>query len=267
MSCETTLTLGSFATGELDDAVAERVALHLEQCPTCAQAVESSRSNWAEVRAAYRPGRASDALRSRVRWSTRLPEPRRWPRVALAGGAALIAAVVLLALAALQPPATRRASLDHLAVLFHDAYVNGATPLDLRTDDAAALSTEFSRRLKFSLHLPPIAGPDLTLLGARLVQVGDELALMLAYRQGKDVLSLTVSPQSAAPLGAGVVQHFRGIDFRSSEQGGHHVVQWTDGQLSYALVSSAAAQTGTGCGICHAPGSGLSNVDHFAGGG
>jgi anti-sigma factor RsiW len=265
VSCETPGTLRAFATGSLDEAAAERVAEHLEGCPACAASVESASGDWGAVRAAYRPRRASEALRSRVTWTTRAPVRRAWPRRAQGALVALAACVaVVVAAAVLQRAAPSPPRLDELAVHAHQAYLTQATPLDLRTEDPTALAAELSRRLAFTLRLPPLLGSaGLTLSGARLVQVGGALAAMLVYRQGADVLSLTVAPRAAVALGQGAVEAFGGIDFHFSELEGRYVVQWSEGNLSYALVSSAPPRTETSCGLCHAPGSGLSNVDAF----
>lgn len=263
MSCQTPSTLSAFATGALGGRDAERVAEHVERCASCARVVDEASGGWQQVRALYRPRRASERLRSSVRWTTCVPARRRWPRLAWAAVGAVAAGLIVSLGVARWRGEAETTTLERIAVRAHEAYLSGAAPLDIRTKDPAALAAEFSRRLKLSLHLPPMAGVGLDLLGARLIQAGSGLAAMLVYRQGPDVLSLTVAPKRAVALNEGAVERFRGVEFRFSEIGGRHVVQWTEGDLSYALVSSVPGQTRASCSICHAPGSGLSNVDEF----
>ncbi len=263
MSCETSTTLSAFATGALEETAAERVAEHLERCVSCTRAVDELSGGWQELRAAYQPLTASDRLRSRVRWATRVLERAPLPRAAWLAGAALAACLVLVVGVGLSQRRVEATTLEQVAVRAHEAYLSGAAPLDLRTGDPTALAAEFSRRLEFPLRLPHMAGVGLSLLGARLIQAGGQLAAMLVYQQGEDVLSLTVAPRGAVALADGDVERFRGVDFHFSELGGRHVVQWTEGGSSYALVSSVPGHTRTSCAICHSPGSGLSNVDEF----
>jgi anti-sigma factor RsiW len=263
VSCTTTSTLSAFATGSLEEAEAERIAEHVEHCLSCTQVLDDLSGGWQALRAAYRPQAASERLRSQVRWVTRVPERSSRPRPAWLAAGALAAVLVLAVGVGLSLRRAEATTLETIAVRAHEAYLSGAAPLDLRTGDPAALAAEFSRRLEFPLRLPPMAGVGLTLLGARLIQAGGQLAAMLVYQQGDEVLSLTVAPRGAVALADGEIERFRGVDFHFSELGGRHVVQWTEGSSSYALVSSVPGHTRTSCVICHSPGSGLSDVDEF----
>lgn len=270
MSCETWSTLRAFATGELDAAAAERVSGHLESCAPCRQTADGVDPAWAALRHAYRPRAVSELLRSRVRWATRLPARADGPpRPTLAWGATAALAAGLLVWLGVGLTAWRREApppptLERIAVTAHDAYLTGAAPLDLRTLDPAEVAAEFSRRLGLDLQLPAMTGAGLTLLGARVIQAGAALAAMLVYQQGDEVVSLTVAPRGAVALARGeAVERFRGVEFHFSQLDGRHLVQWTEGALSYVLVSSAPGSTRASCRICHAPGSGLSDVDEF----
>jgi anti-sigma factor RsiW len=260
MSCEVKETLESFADGSLGPLEAERVAAHLEGCRACAEVVDGP---FARFKAGYRPRRAPERLRSSVRWATRGRErrPLGWWGGAAAGA---LAAGLLLWLG----PAARRetpeaATLERIAVRAHQAYLDHAAPLDVETADPATLARTLAGRFKLGLQLPPMAGAGFALVGARIIQTGAALGAMLVYRQGEELVSLTAAPRGAVRLAEGTVERFRGVDFHLSELDGRHVVQWTEGQMSYALVSSAAGRTRASCDICHAPGLGLSQVDGF----
>jgi len=263
MSCPEEPTLRAFAAGTLEEAAADALGAHLVDCPRCTRLLEPLASA-APVRAAWLPRKAPERLRSTVRWTTRARPERPHLRALWAAGGALAAGLlVVLAVLASRRPEPPALSFERIAVGAHEAYLSGAAPLDLQTSDASALRSEFSKRLKFPLQLPPMAGVGLELLGARLIQAGGQLAAVLVYQQGADVLSLSVAPKNAVSLGGGQIERFRGVDFAFSELGGRRVVQWTEGDSAYVLVSTLQGSTHTSCGICHAPGSGLSNVDEF----
>jgi len=172
-----------------------------------------------------------------------------------AGGASLLLAT---------GPSERFHSLADVTVVQHDAFAAARAPLEVVTSDPARLVAWFTGRVPFSIHFPTLDGPDLRLVGGRLIEVAGELAAYVAYRKGDHVVSLGVAPARAgAPPHGAESESFRSLRFYLSQKRGHNVITWTDRGLAYALVSDLPAQGRSSCVVCHGPGSGLRDVEGF----
>jgi anti-sigma factor RsiW len=154
--------------------------------------------------------------------------------------------------------------LAEVAVVHHDAFAAARAPLDVITSDPARLVAWFAGRVPFTLRLPSLDSPDLRLVGGRLMEVAGGLAGYVAYRKGDALVSLGVAPARAGRPPEGAEREaFRSLQFHLSRTGGHNVISWTDRGLAYALVSDLPSQGRSSCAVCHAPGSGLRDVEGF----
>jgi anti-sigma factor RsiW len=254
--------LAAHVDGEATPLGAEAIAGHLAACEGCAAAEASLRAYREAMARAYRPVRApaslARALRRRARGGRAV---RGW--VVGAAAAALLALVGGVALR-IGADRGRFQTLAEVAVVHHDAFAAALAPLDVATSEPARLVSWFAGRVPFPIQLPYLDSPDLRLVGGRLMEVAGELAGYVAYRKGNEVVSLGVAPARAgAPPRGAAREAFRSLQFHLSRMRGHNVISWTDRGLAYVLVSDLPAQGRTSCSVCHAPGSGLRDVEGF----
>jgi anti-sigma factor RsiW len=255
--------LAAHLDGEATPLGSDAIERHLAACDGCRAAADDFLAYRRAISRAYRTMPAPDALRRAVRHRVR-ERVRRRTRGWVAVAAALVFVTgVAVGLFTRREPHARDGYLGGVAAHLHDAYVEGGTPLDVSTSDPARLAAWFSGRVPFALSLPRVEQAGLRLVGGRVVNAGEDLAAFVAYRQGEAHVSVAVAAaREVAPRGA-ESEAFRTLRFYFSRQRGHNVISWTDGALSYALVSDLPAQGRASCTVCHGSGSGLRDVDAF----
>jgi anti-sigma factor RsiW len=263
--CETVLSyLAAHLDGESTPLGAKSIEQHLAGCKRCRHAAADFLAYRRAVADAYRPEPAPEELRQAIDGAVR--KRLRWRARGFMAAAILLVfcSGAALGLFAWRDIDSRRSGLGQVAARHHDAFVRGATPLDISTSDAARLVAWFKGRVPFALDVPDAAGAGVQLVGARLVPVGDGFGAFLVYRQGEAQVSLAVAAarDAGSPQGA-ESERFRSLRFHFSRLRGHNVISWNDRQLSYALVSDLPAQGRASCAVCHAPGSGLRSVEGF----
>lgn len=264
LSCEAIRPwLQAHLDGERTPLGREVLDLHLEECAKCRGEAEALVQFTAGLRRVHAQATASASLQQRVWAATRPRTARRsfWIGAATGAVALLVASVGALTLQRDRSAESRR--LVEVAVAQHESTVGGEA-LDFRTSDPAELTRWIAQRLAFPLTLPKLDNPALTLVGARLVQAGPQTAAYVVYRRADAWISLAVVPAAEGhrPKGAGG-DELRNLKFHFKDLRGHHVITWTDHDLTYALVSDLPAQGRESCGVCHAAGAGLSRVDAF----
>ena len=135
-------------------------------------------------------------------------------------------------------------------------YAQAAMPLDVISQDPAAVSGWLRARLPFHLELPdyPVEAGQRKryhLAGARLLRyVNDDVGYLACEMNGKPISLLLASTALAAPSG-GDVYHSGRLVFHFSNHKGLKIICWTDGGLHYSLVSEFAARGTESCVICH----------------
>ncbi len=254
--------LAAHVDGEATPLGAEATAAHLAGCEGCAAIAAELRAYREAMARSYRPGSAPPSLTEGLRRRIRGGRRARWWMAGAAAATLLLAALGATVLGA--GSGERLRTLADVTVVHHDAFAAARTPLDVVTSDPARLVAWFTGRVPFPIQFPVLDGPDLRLVGGRLVDVAGELAAYVAYRKGDAVVSLGVAPaRTGAPPPGAESEHFRSHRFYLSRNRGHNVITWTDRGLAYTLVSDLPAQGRSSCVVCHGPGSGLRDVEGF----
>jgi anti-sigma factor RsiW len=205
----------------------------------------------AELKAPSRPDRVTSTVPSP-------PPPWRFMRW-------LVPATLMLVVVIIGVLATRRPSspsplsgpeFAEVAVGAHRQHAQGTLALDVRADSQQTLNEWFKTKLPFSLTLPasPAAPGEqrpYRLEGARLVQVGGKPAAFIAYQMQSGLVSLMVTPDSAAIASGGVEANFKKVSFHYATLEGYKVVTWSQHGRTYALVSQEGNSTQQSCMVCH----------------
>jgi len=239
MSCEDIrLLLEAYADGELGGRDALEVERHLNECPSCARALEA--------RLALRDSIAAADLRHRLP-----PESQTRLRAALAGGSApaapaarrpapwsrLAAAAAMAALAlggfALGRLGRREpdTQLAEAAVSSHVRSLLGARPEDVLSSDRHTVKPWFTGKLDFAPEVIDLSAQGFPLSGGRLDDVDGRRVAALVYHAGAHQVSVFTWPEPGSGCAdPGAPQVHRGF----------RVLTWSCGGMTYVAVSDAA---------------------------
>src|SRR5688500_10208812 len=144
-----------------------------------------------------------------------------------------------------------------MAVDSHLRWLGGRSPLAIRTASPEAISAWLAGRVPSGVRLPgteEIAGQErlYTLEGARVVGSGDAPAAFITYRMGARPVSLLITSDAIAKPEGGEQIASRGLTFHFDTVAGLKVITWSDGGLTYALVSDHEERGQQSCVVCHA---------------
>jgi anti-sigma factor RsiW len=256
-----------YVSGELAGDELAAFQSHLGSCASCRADVEDDHRFSAAVRSAYRPNEAPASLRDGIQLATASIAPGpRWRRSlpALASSVAL-ALVVSTATLWVSDPAHGE-SLPELATVHHESVLAGKMPLDLVSSNPEQIIAWAGSRTSFGLQLPRLDSPDLDLVGARLFEASGTLAVFVLYKKGNEPIGLAIAPEQVrggpSPAAA-ATETFRNIRFDFHNFHGFNVISWVDGGRAYSLVSKLPSEGRASCTVCHAEGSGLSDIREF----
>ena len=254
-SCEDNQAqLHAYLDGEM--AAAERVALeaHLLECKACERAFSTAREVVDVVRGAGPVYEAPEGAKDRLRGAIgKIPaEPSR--SVWWKWGAA---AAALLAVSSLGFQKSVHA--DEFATFAADShlrYVQGLSPLDVRSSEASEVSEWLSARLPFHLQLPEYpqdgGGPKpYSLEGARVMQFDNVDIAYLAYRMENRPISLLIASSAEAEPSGDQIHRSGNLDFHFKADRGLQLITWKDKGLVYALASDIQSADAQSCVICH----------------
>ncbi|HEY3858272.1 MAG TPA: anti-sigma factor [Gammaproteobacteria bacterium] len=231
--------LHPYLDGEMDAPQRAAVDAHLKDCKDCRQALEHLQMLRRALQLPELRYPASETLRHRLQEQLREADAherrRHWPRWATAAAAAAI--VVSLVLNFMPHHRTAPVASDD-----EDAMVDSAVDqqqdavkkghlMDLTTSDPRAVQSWFSGKLAYQPPVPDLSAEGYALVGARLDKVKDEPAAALVYQHGSDVVTVFVC--AADKPGD------KAIDTDSDD--GYQVVYWTQGSLSFWMVSKLDA--------------------------
>ena len=226
--------LDAYVDGELDES--ERAVLHehIADCPQCgpeAAALERLRDG---IRQAARVYRASESLRSQIRFALRreAAASARLTRSTpgwLAYAASILVAVAvgsggtLLITGERQEDAVANELIDsHLRSLLADHLT------DVASSDKHTVKPWFAGRTELSPPGVDLAAEGFPLVGGRLDLIEGKPVPALVYRAGKHVINVFVMPDEAHEFAETVTR--RGYTLR----------HWNHGDLGYWAVSDAA---------------------------
>jgi anti-sigma factor RsiW len=238
MSCPTTdHELTAYLDGELDLTSALAFERHLEECPSCAQALEAQRALREAIGAAglrYRPTPAQTRrLRSSV---TAEPAALRWPswQGLQAVAALLLVAVASWSLGRVWPPHSAP-DLSDQVVSSHVRSLLAGHPADVISTDQHTVKPWFAGKLDYAPVVVDLAAQGFPLVGGRLDYLGNHPVAALVYRADRHVINLFTWPAAYTPDGSGP-------EPAASTQQGFHLLHWTQGGMTYWAVSDAGEE-------------------------
>ncbi len=232
MTCgEAEPLLNARLDNELDMASSSRVDHHLSECQDCAAQYVALQNLHDEIIAAELAYMPEPALERKLAAQFLAGEKKSsfswWSASAVAGAAACIV-ISMLAVSLLrtvsETDAIRSEILDnHLRALEPSHLV------DVPSSDQHTVKPWFQGKTSFSPPVPDLTSNDFILIGGRLEVIHQQPAAAIVYQRRQHVISLYVSPS------AGSDAHLQLRD-----QGGYHLVHWTQNNLSYWAVSDVA---------------------------
>jgi len=175
-------------------------------------------------------------------------------------GSAAIAAVILAGMLLLvrhdKEAGFRPSDFAAMAADTHQRHIHGQLPLEIVSDLPEHISKWFAGKLPFRLKLPNYqasSGQDqlYELEGARLVGYKSDYAAYVAYQMRARPISLVVTSDAVARPTNGEQIVAKGITFHYNSINGLKVLTWSDGGLTYALVSDLEERGQQSCVVCH----------------
>src|SRR5262249_5864657 len=145
----------------------------------------------------------------------------RWWNWALSLGA--VAGILALGLA-LWPRRTVGEGLVAELVDQHVIALSSPNPIDVVSDDRHTVKPWFQGKLPFTFNLPELSGSSFTLLGGKVVYLGQSPAAELLYQAGRHKISVFVLQESPATKSPAASSSF-------------NVKSWTANGLQFYLVT------------------------------
>lgn len=224
--------LSPYLDGELDAAQRSDVERHLEGCPACQRTLKQLSMMHEALQAPALRHHASDTLQQRIKMRLRDEEiraaRRTWPRWAAVAATVVIAAALtwnFLPRGNGPAPDVDDAMVDAAVDVQQDAVKDGHL-VELKSADAKAVQAWFSGKLAYVPPVPDLSAKGFTLAGARLDTVKGVPAAALVYEHGQDVVTVFVCPAQHADS-----------DLDTDSDDGYQVAYWTQGTLSFWIVS------------------------------
>jgi mycothiol system anti-sigma-R factor len=239
MTCpEWRARVAAYVDGEL--GVAETLALraHLDACSGCHHAAASERHFRVWLR--RRPcDAAPPALRRRiladVRRGAKLRARWPWRGIAAGLGAAVLGVAAVVGWEAGADPVGAE------LVGAHIAYGQLDGPAEFPSGDGPGLEAWFRRRAQLRVIVPDYSRAGIRLLGGRLAEARAQRIAQLVYAKGHTLLSVFVVPEAGRRNGLrGRWTTFRGRVYLTAERQGYRTVSWTEGAVTFAIVSHLA---------------------------
>lgn len=240
MTCqELRACLGAHLDGELDLSLSLAADEHLAFCMACQWAYARERELRTLLRTRFPREGAPAALRERIRGAltkvergARVGARRRWFYWAVPA-----AALVLLALGVGLWPRSAPPVVSEL-VAKHVMYSRLDAPAEIVSASHEAVSGWFKGKVRFDVAVPDFSPSGIRLVGGRLAELSDREVAYLLYEKGRNLISLFAFPSLGLALPSGGWARVGDGRFYVANVNGAEVVVWTQGALTYALVSS-----------------------------
>jgi anti-sigma factor RsiW len=248
MSCQDSQALlNAYVDGELDLVRSLEIEKHLQECKSCARAMENQQALGNALRDGslyYRPPRE---LRPRVdaalRRLARSDAPRRvnWSILAMTA-AALVVGFFADRLA---PFGGHRGAVDVVAQEVLDSHLRSLLPghlADVQSTDQHTVKPWFNGKLDFSPPVTDFAGQGFPLTGGRLDSLDGRAVAVLVYQRRQHVINLYLCPAPGA-ADSGLRESFRQ---------GYNLIHWTRAGMNWWLASDVnAAELRDLAGLLH----------------
>jgi anti-sigma factor RsiW len=221
---------------ELDSTSSGGVEQHLADCPACATAYQQllNLSRAAQDLRQPLPPALDVAIRSSIRSDverTRSRSLRLWRATALA--ACLLAAVTVVASLLIQRtrfPAGAEFADEIVAT--HVRSLQADHLLDVPSSDQHTVKPWFAGKLDFSPGVRDFADQGYALQGGRLEYLNHRAVAALVYRHAKHTINAYTWPADGQ-----IVRQ------ESQTRQGFHLLRWSDGSMTWCLVSDAGEAT------------------------
>ena len=262
MSCEeATAYVHEFLDHELSEDRHSAVRAHLEACPSCWRKFEfeqelrdaiceKARSVKAPSyvvdrvkRSIFNTERKKESLKG-LTWVTRKP--------AWAWGSAFFLIVAIGGAWIFLSGGRDTSLLVAELVRDHIQYATADNPSEMVSSDADEIESWLENKLGYSIDVPRFEGPEIHLIGSRLLKLRGKKVAYLIYLKGKHVLSLYVAKVPEADLCSTDLcadDRFKLQDCRMClakiqncelcmcRHRNHNVLSWQEEGVTYAMVS------------------------------
>jgi anti-sigma factor RsiW len=148
----------------------------------------------------------------------------------------------------------------------HLKYLNGKLPLEIESHDPQAVAAWFDKRMDFMPHLPELKDDTIVLVGGRMAQFKGENVALVSYTINKSPVTMYITKGNpSAYVETKDFTFMKGRRFNFSQRHGLNAIAWTDDGNNFALISSHPSRNIISCKVCHANGSGLSDLNALFG--
>jgi anti-sigma factor RsiW len=142
------------------------------------------------------------------------------------------------------------------ATEIHRSYLDGALPLQCRSQSPEVVTDWFAGKTPFHFQLPisqsvPERKALYWLTGARLVSYKGNPAALVAYETPTEKISLVVASSKSVAVAGGEELRSGGLTFHYRSGANFEVITWTNHGLAYALVASLTGSPQHSCLVCH----------------
>jgi anti-sigma factor RsiW len=225
--------LSAYADGELDLVRGLEIERHLQGCPTCAAALERTRSLSALLGDAALYHQPPPGLQERVRASLGRVKGARgrlaslsWRRLgAVAAAAALVTLALWGAIRGLSAPSAEE-WLAREVVAGHVRSLLAEHLVDVKSSDQHAVKPWFIGKVDFAPDVKELAQQDFPLVGGRLDYVGGQRVAALVYRRNQHFINVFVWRAAGED---GTPEYL--------ERQGYHLIRWTEKGRTFWVVS------------------------------
>lgn len=208
---------------------------HVAGCTSCTQFFDEMRRLSDDLRRSAPRTVAPLEVRNRLFKAISLARIRRPPRfrptrTLIAIGA--IAAIVLLIAGIREFSGNRPSAASSLIPSLAEEHARALGEGGIRSSDPSEISQWLKGRLSFAMHVPVFA--EASLKGARVVEIGERLGVLVEYAIGDDAVSYFVV------AGSQVVRTPSRPSLEQTVWDGYHVVSWTEPGLLHAFVGNVS---------------------------
>jgi anti-sigma factor RsiW len=234
MNCSRDL-VEAYLDEELDAAQQAAITQHLAGCPNCSAVYARLRRQKGDIKktASYYSAppmlkrSIGEALERLSAEEDKPPREKPWRGLAIAASL-LLALSVSWNLLQLRP----RSTADDLAQSVLAGHVRSLVSnglVDVVSSDQHTVKPWFAGKLDFSPEVKDLAAQGFPLAGGRVDYLADRRVAALVYHRRQHVITLFIWPNGSAPVRETSITH-----------NGYHLLQWTDGSMTYWAVSDVS---------------------------
>ena len=261
-----------YLDGELDAKQNLDVEAHILDCQKCCDLLDEEKRFLSVIKNGCLPKDGPSALKAKLE---KMLNKKQRPFIrlfsnhpfkmafasALAGVLIFLLTGKLLDLGLNRTPPFVRASVEN-----HLEYIKGNLPLEIESHDPKVVASWFKKRIDFMPDLPILKDDMIVLLGGRLAKFKGENVALISYRIDKlPVTMFVIRGNPAAYVESRDFTFLQGRRFNFSGQHGLNTISWSDSGNNFALISLYPSRNIMSCKVCHARGSGLSDLNALLG--